>query len=106
MKEKHIIKAISQMKYQTCHWTGTFSEAGFHRFLTPGFVSQESSASHLGGFTAFTFHPKAADVGMLPMNKDKAKIRDMLGIKHSDDIVSYFAKKSFFVASNPNDLKI
>jgi len=43
---------------------------------------------------------------MVPLNKDKAKIQDMLGLDHSEDMVDYFAKKSFFGASNANKLKI
>jgi len=106
MKEKHAIKAVGQMKYETRSWPGTFSDSAFQRFLTSGFVSQETSASHLGGFTVFMCYPKAIDVGTVPINKDKAKIRDMLGISQSDDVVEYFSKKSFFVSTNTNDLKI
>lgn len=106
IKQKHAIRAVAQLKYESRDWPGTFSESALQRFLVNGFVAQEASASQLGGFTVFMCYPKASDVGTVPLYKDKARIRDMLGLDQSEEVVSYFSRKSFYVASDTNELKI
>jgi hypothetical protein len=105
-QEKSSIKATNQMAQKTREWTGTFSEPAFQRFLTSGYESQEKNASHPGGFTIFLCHPRSVDNGVLPLDKDKSRIRDLLGLDQSDAVVDYFTKKSYYVPSNADHLKI
>jgi hypothetical protein len=105
-QEKSPIKATNQMAQKTREWPGAFSETAFQRFITSGYKSLEKSASHPGGLAIFMCHPRTEDIGALPLDKDKSKFRDLLGLDQSDAVVDYFAKKSYYVARNRDHLKI
>ena len=105
MSETWALRATSTLKSLTIGWAGTFSEAGFHQFLTSGFISTEESLTHPGGFTVFMFHPRSYNLGM-KLNWDKSHIHEHLGVKQSEDVVDYFARKEFFVPKTSADLKI
>jgi hypothetical protein len=80
-QEESPVKAASQMTQKTREWPGTFSEPAFQRFVTSGYESLEKSASHPGGLTLFVCHPRTEDMGALPLDKAKSKIRNLLRLQ-------------------------
>jgi hypothetical protein len=52
------------------------------------------------------WQPTVVDIDAKPIDKDKSKIRYSLGLEQSDKIVDYLSKKSYYVADNPDYLKI
>jgi hypothetical protein len=105
-QEKSAVKAANQMAHVSRGWLGTFSLPAFQRFITNGYESSEKSASNPGGFTIFMCYSSVDDRGLKPLDQDESKIRDLLGLEQTDEIVKYLAKKSYAIASNPDHLKI
>jgi hypothetical protein len=105
-QEKSAVKAANQTAHMSRGWLGTFSLPAFQRFITTGYESSEKSASNPGRFTIFMCYPSVADVGFKPLDQYESKIRDLLGLEQTDEIVKYLAKKSYAIASNPDHPKI
>lgn len=56
-------KAINLPLSGTRDSESTFSEGGFHKTQSHGFLSQDANRVNRGGFIIFMFYPKTADMG-------------------------------------------
>ena len=98
------LKAIGLLRAATRAWEGTFSDGCCHRFLSSGFLSQESNLANPGGFTVFMFHPKTMEVDTKAFDKNTARLREYFDLDVEDDTIAYYAKQGFFHPKNPGDL--
>lgn len=98
------LKAIGLLRAATRAWEGTFSDGCCHRFLSTGFLSQDSNLANPGGFTVFMFHPKTMEVDGKAFDKNTARLREYFDLDVEDDTIAYYAKQGFFHPKNPNDL--
>ena len=98
------LKAIGLLRAATRAWEGTFSDGCCHRFLSTGFLSQESNLANPGGFTVFMFHPKTMEVDTKAFDKNTARLREYFDLDVEDDTIAYYAKQGFFHPKNPSDL--
>ena len=98
------MKAIGLLRAATRAWEGTFSDGCCHRFLSTGFLSQESNLANPGGFTVFMFHPKTMEVNTKAFDKNTARLREYFDLDVEDDTIAYYAKQGFFHPKNPSDL--
>ena len=105
-KSKSPQKAMSLLKAATRDWSGTFSDAGCHRFLSGGFLSTDTNRANPGGFSVFMFFPKYVDGNGKAFDGDTAKLRDYFGLKVEDTTIAYYAKQGYFSPENPHDLHI
>ena len=99
------LKAIGLLRAATRAWEGTFSDGCCHRFLSTGFLSQESNLANPGGFTVFMFHPKTMEVDTKAFDKNTARLREYFDLDVEDDTIAYYAKQGFFHPKNPSDLQ-
>ena len=88
-------------------WEGTFSPGGFHRFLSTGFMSQETNTANPGGFTLYMFHPRTVDLsGGKTFDAGRARIRDLFDAQVDDETILHYSKQGLFSASNHHDLRV
>ena len=99
-------KAIGLLKAASRSWEGTFSEGCCHKFLSAGFLSQESNLANPGGFTVFMFHPKSVDMGTKGFDRTTASLREYFDMDVEDSTIAYYAKQGFFHPKTPDDLRI
>jgi hypothetical protein len=85
---------------------GTVSLAGFHWFFSSGFLSQEDSLDEPGGLTILLCRPKGATSGPTAFNRDRARVREYMGLDVDDEKIQYILKKDYFIPQHVHDMKI
>jgi hypothetical protein len=85
---------------------GTVSLAGLHRFFSSGFLSQEDSSAEPGGLSILLCRPKGATSGPTAFNRDKARVREYMGLDVDDETIQYILKKEYFIPQHIHDMKI
>jgi hypothetical protein len=72
---------------------GTLSLAGLHQFFSSGFLSREDSSVGPGGFSILLCQPKGATSGPTAFKRDKAYVREYIGLDAGDKMIRYTLKK-------------
>jgi hypothetical protein len=107
IKEKSPVKATQLILAEMRRWKGIVSLASLHRFLSNGFLSQETNLSEPGGLTGFMFFPRSEmAAGASGAGRDKQRIRDYFDLPIEDECINYYIKKEYFVPRNTYQLEI
>jgi hypothetical protein len=85
---------------------GTVSLSGLHRFFSNGFISQENNSAEPGGLSILLCRTKGSSSGPTAFHKDKARVREYMGLDVDDDMINYILKKEYFIPLNVHDLRI
>jgi hypothetical protein len=85
---------------------GTVSLSGLHRFFSNGFISQENNSAEPGGLSILICRTKGSSSGPTAFHKDKARVREYMGLDVDEDMVHYILKKEYFIPQNVHDLRI
>jgi hypothetical protein len=107
IKEKSPVKASQLIMAETRRWKGTVSTASLHRFLSNGFISQESNQTEPGGLTGFMFFPRSEVASSVAgANQEKQRVRDYFDLPVEDECVSYYLKKEYYIPNCTHHLQI
>jgi hypothetical protein len=85
---------------------GTVSLSGLHRFFSNGFISQENNSAEPGGLSILLCRTKGSSSGPTTFRRDKARVREYLGLDADDDMIQFILKKEYFIPLNVHELRI
>jgi hypothetical protein len=104
IEDKDLNKAVDTIASETRRWTGQVSSRQLASFLSGGFAAPDITKSP-GGFTAFMFRPKSAEMARNP-EEERNAIRSMFGDAKLDEAsIKFYSKKDFYLAGNLPELE-